>query len=263
MASIDFDALGDYHKKLEGLSETRLIPGVPVIARLDGRAFHTLTRNAVKPYDENFITCMETTCIALVKEFNASIGYVQSDEISLVWSSLDTFDGRIQKLCSVMSGIASVVFNEALNQTYFKHSVSIPVFDCRIWQVPSLSVAAENLMWREMDASKNSISMAAHALFGSKRLENVPTKQRLALLEQHGYFWNELDARLKRGSFFKKVIEWRELTEEELEKIPAQHRPNHPVERSAIKRMEWERLTTMTNAMQVLFLDSEPNYYEK
>lgn len=263
MASLNFDTLGDYHKKLESLSESRLIPGVPVIARLDGRAFHTLTQDAIKPFDLNFIGAMETTCVALVKEFNAAVGYVQSDEISLVWDNLDMFDGRIQKLCSVMSGFASVVFNRALDQAGFFHNVEVPSFDCRIWQVPSLAIAAENLMWREMDASKNSISMAAHTIFGSKKLQNVSTGQRLTLLEEHGYYWSLLEPKLKRGSFFKKVTELRELTEEELEKIPVQYRPNYPVERSVIKRMDWERLTSMENKVETLFFGQTPKYYEK
>lgn len=265
MTSIDFEALGDFHKKLECLSETRLIPGIPVIARLDGRAFHTLTRNAEKPYDKGFIDCMEETCKALIREFNTDIGYVQSDEISLVWSSLDIFDGRVQKLCSVMAGVAAVTFNNALCGCDLYYSVKTPVFDCRIWQVPSLSIAADNLMWREMDASKNSINMAAYSIFAARELENVPAKHRLEMLEAEGFHWNLLDSRLKRGSFFKKVTELKTLTEEEREKIPVQHRPdeNQKFERSTIKRMDWWKLTSMLNTMEVLFLDAEPKYFER
>lgn len=260
MTSLDFDALGDYHKKLEALSETKLIPGVPVIARLDGRAFHTLTRNAAKPYDQRFIGCMEETCKALVKEFNADIGYVQSDEISLVWQVLDMFDGRVQKMCSIMSGVASVAFNRALDG-YLCYNGMMPVFDCRIWQVPSLSIAADNLMWREMDASKNSINMLAHSVFGSKPLDGVSTKDRLVMLEENGYFWSLQEPRLKRGSFFKKVSKWKIFTDEELEKIPEKHRPTQPVERSVIERMEWERLTSMENRVGTIFFDEVPKYF--
>lgn len=261
MTSLDFDALGDYHKKLEALSETRLIPGVPVIARLDGRAFHTLTRNAKKPYDEDFISCMEATCVDLVKTFNADVGYVQSDEITLAWANLDLFDLRVQKLCSIMAAHTAVVFNRELSETDMYYSVEVPVFDCRVWQVPSLTIAAENIMWREMDAAKNSISMAAHAKFGSKELEGVSTKQRLAMLEATGFMWNELPAKFKRGSIFKKVIELKELSEVELARIPEQHRPNGPVERSVVKRMEWERLTSMINKVEAIFYNVEPAYF--
>jgi len=246
--SLDFDALGDKHKKLEGMSESNLIPGVPVIARLDGRAFHTLTRTCEKPYDLGFITAMEKTAKALLQEFNASFAYVQSDEITLGWKLLDMFDGRVQKLTSSMSAYASVIFSrEWVTEV-------VPTFDCRIWQVADLKTVAENVMWREMDASKNSVNMAAHALFHQSQIDNMSTVARIALLEtEAGFYWNKLEPRLKRGSIFTKVKVFRELTEEEMETIPANHRPNGPVRRSEIQRLDIPQLTKVFNKVGVLF----------
>jgi tRNA(His) 5'-end guanylyltransferase len=253
--SIDFDALGDKHKKLEGLSESRLIPGIPVIARLDGRAFHTLTRNAEKPFDFAFISSMEETAKALLNEFNSEFAYVQSDEITLGWKSLDMFDGRVQKLCSVMAAFASVSFFKSVLQNEYNTDDIIPTFDCRIWQVPDIETVAENVMWREMDAAKNSISMVASSHFSPKMLHGISTKERKTMLEGIGVHWDLLPSNLKRGSFFKKIKTLKSLTEEELRFIPEMHRPAEPVLflRALICRMKWERLTSMVNPADVLF----------
>lgn len=46
------DALGDRMKAYENISRTYLPRRIPVIIRLDGKAFHTFTRGLEKPFDE-------------------------------------------------------------------------------------------------------------------------------------------------------------------------------------------------------------------
>ena len=262
MTSIDFDSLGDKHKKLEGLSETRLIPGISVIARLDGRAFHTLTRNAEKPYDKKFVACMESVAKLLVQEFNSAFSYVQSDEITLAWKTPEMFDGRVQKMCSVMAAFAAVSFYKATLRNEYDTSGITPTFDCRVWQVPDLETVAENVMWREMDAAKNSVSMLASAYFTHSELDGVPTNVRKARLEDLDVHWDLLPDKYKRGSIFKKVRTLKHLTEQELANIPEKHRPTEPVLRSYVVRMEWERLTSMVNPADHLFDGSVKPVYK-
>lgn len=110
--SMDFNALGDKHKKIESLGTSLRFPSVGVLmARLDGNAFHTYTRFMKRPYDENFAKAMVYTTRRLVERFNCSAAYVQSDEITLIWDKTEPtspddifpFDGKAQKLNSIQS----------------------------------------------------------------------------------------------------------------------------------------------------------------
>lgn len=79
------DALGDRLKHFERLrTEDKCIPDLPIYIRLDGRGFSNFTRNMLRPYDSRMSKLMEATTAYLVKEFNATIGFTQSDEISLI-----------------------------------------------------------------------------------------------------------------------------------------------------------------------------------
>lgn len=259
--SLDFDSLGNKHKALEQISAgQRLIPYVPVIARLDGRAFHTLLRNADKPFDEKVVEAMQVTAKTLLDHFSASIAYTQSDEITLVWDPLDIFDGKIQKLVSTSASMAGVVFYKKLVESGpNRHDGDIiPTFDCRVWQVPDLEIAAENILWREIDATKNSISMLASAHFHHNKLIGISTKERLVMLEAKGIIWGELPSHLKRGSYFRKVKRTKFLSEEELSKIPEQYRPVDAIQRSIIEMQEYPPATTISNFADVLFQGHQP-----
>lgn len=260
--SIDFEALGSEQKKYESLNIQRLLPNTPVLARLDGRAFHTLTRSARKPFDTRFIDAMEEATKFLIKSFHVDVAYTQSDEITLAWKKLDLFDGRIQKLASVLASTATIIFNKALSETDYDFRGNVPVFDCRIWNVPTIELAADNFLWREMDATKNSVSMMAHSMFSNKQLQGVTTKERRQMLRDHGTPWEDIEPRLKRGSFFMNTLEFRALSEAELERIPEKHRPIGTVIRSRVVRKDWERLTKMKLRADVLFYDREPEYYD-
>ena len=50
--------LGEKMKKYEMQSRTRLLRKVPVIIRLDGKAFHTWTRGLDRPFDRNLMNIM-------------------------------------------------------------------------------------------------------------------------------------------------------------------------------------------------------------
>jgi len=56
------DALGDRMKEFyENRSKHYLPRRVPVIIRLDGKAFHTFTKGLKRPYDEIFHNTMNAT----------------------------------------------------------------------------------------------------------------------------------------------------------------------------------------------------------
>lgn len=80
------DSLGDRMKMYEAPTTNRVIfKGQPIIARLDGKSFHTFTKGLSRPYDERLKNLMVAITKELVDRYGAIIGYHQSDEITLVW----------------------------------------------------------------------------------------------------------------------------------------------------------------------------------
>lgn len=115
------DALGDRMKEnYENRSKTYLTRRVPVMIRIDGKAFHTFTRHFNKPYDEVFHKAMNETLKYLCENIQGcKFGYTQSDEITLVLTDYDTlttdawFDYSVQKMCSISTSMATMKFNQA------------------------------------------------------------------------------------------------------------------------------------------------------
>ena len=70
------DSLGDRMKKYEGVSRNYLTRRVPVIIRLDGKAFHTFTKGFKKPFDEVLTAVIYTVLLlenALTPFFDIAI----------------------------------------------------------------------------------------------------------------------------------------------------------------------------------------------
>ena len=119
MPKYEKDALGSRMKsQYEDRCRFFLPRRTYTILRVDGKAFHTWTRGLAKPYDTDFMTCMDAAALALCKEVaGARFAFVQSDEISLLATDFEDvasqawFDGNIQKWVSVASGVAGAAFN--------------------------------------------------------------------------------------------------------------------------------------------------------
>lgn len=217
-----------------------LIPGLPIMARLDGRAFHALTRNMDRPYDEWFMWAMDLVTERLVEREHPTLAYTQSDEITLCWipRGVDyqpSFGGAVFKLTSVLASFAGAAFPADSPRI---PSLSFPHFDCRVWNVPSLVEAYNVFRWREQDAIRNSISMLAQAHFSHRELLGVSNVQKHEMLHGIGINWNDQPARFKAGAYFKRTTRLVELNAEQLARIPEKHRPRQPVLRSEISRFQ-------------------------
>lgn len=264
MKKEDFDALGDRQKAFEQREAgATLMPGLPVLVRLDGRSFHTFTRGLARPYDERLSSAMIETTKFLVEQTQASIGYCQSDEISLAFPNQDLtnkmlFDGRIQKLCSVFAGLAAARFGELIRQSIPQKAHLYPVFDARVWSVPSLEVAADHFVWREADATRNSLTMAAHAVYSHKELHKAGYTQKHEMLHRKGINWNDYPAFFKRGTYVRREKVEKHLSESELARIPPARRPIGPVLRSAVMELEMPPLQRVANIQGVLFAGEAP-----
>lgn len=220
------DSLGDRIKGYEELSNFKLLSRIPVILRVDGRAFHTFCRGFKKPFDTIFSSAMSETLKYLCEHISDCVfGYTQSDEITLVLYETEDqavatkpwFNNRIQKLASITASMATLAFNkffrelseaeleksEELDEYGTALSIAIETgatFDCRAFNVPTVQEAVNCLIWRQQDATKNSILNLGQAHFSHKTLhnKNCAEIQDMLLLEK-GINWNDQPVPFKRG----------------------------------------------------------------
>ena len=235
------DSLGDRLKAVEQVEAARRADKTkPLMARLDGKAFHTFTKGLARPYDKRLSDLMVDTARWLVLQTHARIGYVQSDEISLYWD-LDLkaapeaeylYDGKFQKLTSILASTASAYFNRELSKRIPEKEHTLPNFDCRVWNVDDHREVYLNFLWRQDDAIKNSISMAAQADFSAKMLHGVKSQEKKEMLRAIGKPWESHPMFFKMGTFVGRVSREVQLTPEQLANIPEKHRPSGPVTRT-------------------------------
>lgn len=265
MSNSDKTSLGDRMKSYEFPSTSRkAFKGQPLVVRLDGKSFHNFTKGLKRPYDERLSKLMVATTTALVDRFQAKVGYTQSDEISLVWniecdsSAEFPFDGRFQKMESLLASYATAFFNKKLAEFLPEKEDELPTFDARAFVVPNLMEAYHALLWRQQDATKNAISMAAQSMFSHKQLQKKNGAEMQEMMwSTHGVNFNDYPAFFKRGTFVRRVKRERLLTQEELAKVPEAHRPTGPVVRSGVESMDiW--LSRQPKPLDVLFFDAEP-----
>jgi tRNA(His) 5'-end guanylyltransferase len=214
------DALGDRMKSYyEDRSKTKLTRRMPVIIRLDGKAFHTFTRGFKKPFDEIMIKTMQQTMQYLCENIQGCIlGYTQSDEITLVlqdYYKLETdawFDYEVQKIVSISAAMATLAFNKYYyeniaemtdsDEDFKKYAAKLnkALFDSRAFNLPKEEVA-NCLIWRQLDAERNSVNSVAQANFSHKELQSLNLKDTMTKLEQEkGIVWGNLSTVQKRGT---------------------------------------------------------------
>lgn len=209
--SSDNTALGDRMKAYEKVDSIQFSGTEPVIARLDGRAFHSLTRGFNKPFDDRFISWMDSTCNCLLEEINPIISYVQSDEISLVFKNKteDTqppFGGKGYKLVSVLASMTTGYFNK-IRYKECGLSVKPANFDCRAFIVPTESEAINYLLWRYRDCRRNSVLSFSQCEFGKKKIFGINISQLLEKIDSNNEIrerWNAVSKRNKYGVFMRK-----------------------------------------------------------
>ena len=262
------DQLGDRMKAYESQTTgIKMIPRIPVIARLDGKGFSKFTKGLKRPYDERLSNLMVETTKYLVKETNANCGYTQSDEITLMWyvdswESSIYFDGKLFKMISDLASMCSVYFNRLLPTYLPKKADKMPRFDCRVFNVPTLDEATNTFLWRELDATKNSISMAAQHYYSHKQLEGKNGSEKQEMLFEKGINWNDYPSFFKRGTYIQRKRVVTKFSTEELERLPAKHaarkNPDLEIERWIVDRVELPPLNKVTNRVDVVVFGKDP-----
>ena len=244
------DDLGNRMKGYENISRYYLTKKTPVIIRIDGKAFHSFTRGFKRPFDDILIKSMQETAKYLCENImGCKLAYTQSDEISLLLvdyernESQSWFGNNLQKLCSVSASMATMAFNKAflsnltewmavnkiasigylnegkdedlirLDKAYWKAYSNGAMFDARAFILPKEEVS-NYFIWRQQDATRNSIQMVAQSLFSHKELQNKNCNELQELMfQEKDVNWNNFNNVYKRGScIIKKTYNINECT---------------------------------------------------
>ena len=221
------DPTGDRLKVFEKATEVVLDPTLPLILRLDGRAFHSYTKQFDRPFDERLHRFMVNTMLALAEEANARYCYTQSDEITLVClcegRAQPLFGGRVQKLTSLLASYAGAFFNLAVVFGLNRAPARLATFDCRAYTVPDKATAAEVVLWREADAIRNSTLGRGQEFLSPKNLHGVSARDVREWLRNEGKAWGGLEDKRKFGVAYQRKTVSRPFTCAEIEQLPEKH----------------------------------------
>lgn len=226
------DPIGDRMKGYENCYRIYLPKRSAVIVRIDGRAFHTFTKDFARPYDEVFARSMWETARKLCENVGGcKFAYTQSDEITLVltdYENINTepwFGNNLQKIVSITASMATFFFdqafreaveNEIFNKTgrldiqrkHLKALSKIHIFDSRAFIVPREEIF-NVLYWRQLDCKRNSIQLLGQAHFSHNQLQGKNSNQIQEMLwQEKGINWAKEPEWFKNGvSIYKQPTE--------------------------------------------------------
>lgn len=211
-----FDELDGQMRVFETAHDHCVLPGIRIVARLDGRSFTKLTKDVhgfEAPFDERFRDLMvETMQHVMQVGFQVVYGYTESDEISLLFARGDTAFGRKErKINSILAGEASARFSLSLG--------ALATFDCRVCQLPSDEHVVDYFRWRHEDAHRNALNAHCYWMLrreghdpdsATKQLLGVSVADKNELLFQRGVNYNDLPSWQKRGI----GVRWKNYTKD-------------------------------------------------
>jgi len=200
-----FDELDAQMRIFETANDRCVVPGIFIVARIDGRGFTRLTKDVHKfdaPFDIRFRDMMIATTDHLMNSgFRVVYGYTQSDEISLLFHrDENTFGRKTRKYDSILAGEASAKFSLLLGAQ--------AAFDCRTSELPSTNYVRDYFRWRNEDAHRNALNAHCYWMLrrqgnslnqATNRLSGMSVAEKNELLFQAGVNFNDLPTWQKRG----------------------------------------------------------------
>lgn len=177
-----------------------------VIVRVDGRGFHTFTKGMERPYCRSLADALDRAALYACQEMiGCRFAYGQSDEYSFLLTDLDKddsplwFDGNVQKMASVGASLFTAGFNRAFAG---EHPA---IFDARVLVIPQRSEVEKYFLWRQLDASANSLNALASANYSHDELLGKSTVEKHELLHAKGLNWAKEPADFKRGRMVRRA----------------------------------------------------------
>lgn len=201
------------------------------------------------------MSVMQQTMKRLCEEVQGCVfGYTQSDEITLVLTDYATiqtdawFGYNIQKMASVAASIATLEFNRLFREKYLylcdtqedtvecqdrlsvlSQKIDKAMFDARCFSIPKEEVC-NCLIWRQQDATRNSIEAVGQANFSHTQLNGKSCSMIQEMLwQEKGINWNDYPVDCRRGAACYRVNRTVEI-----------NNPRNPEEMVVITRRQWE-----------------------
>lgn len=214
--------LADRMKGYEQAARTTFPKRMPLIVRVDGKAFSKLTsglKGPGDPFNRDFVDAMNKVAVVLCREIQgAQVAYVQSDECSVLvhgykkFESTPWFDNQCQKIVSVAASIAASVFTSCTPKIFNKiekhdclpmewcdpQDIRPVFFDARAFILPEHDVA-NYFLWRQQDAMRNSVQMLARSHYSHKECDGKSCEMMKVMLAEKNVKWDELPGGLRRG----------------------------------------------------------------
>lgn len=203
------DSLGDRMKRYERVYRHALTPNMPVIIRVDGKAFHTWTRGLDRPFDVDLIASMAIATVRVSAELQGfKLAYVQSDEATFLITDTDSneqegwFGYDHTKIVSVSAALMTAHFNQAAQEMGIAAGRPPAIFDSRAFSVPWAEVPNQ-FLWRHKDWARNSVQMLARAYYSHSELTGRKLPEIHDMLHAKGVNWAKLSPQLKNGTFLR------------------------------------------------------------
>lgn len=239
---MDNTSLGDRMKMYEHHSQSMPVffKELPVVVRIDGRGFSRWTKGLARPYQPELLDLMQRVAGALVADplSECVLAYGQSDEISFLlrptpWDRDGQFALKRDKIVSLTAAEATKYFNEFRRDYPVLAEKPGGAFDARAFQLPTKEEAVNALIWRQQDATRNSIQMLGHTHFSHKQLHGLDCDEIQELLwSEADINWNNMPTAFKRGWCVRRapVV----MDPKDMDDIPEQFRPTEPIVRRKI-----------------------------
>jgi tRNA(His) 5'-end guanylyltransferase len=213
-------SLGDRMKKYENVYKVRFTDRLPIIVRLDGKAFHTLTHQCEKPFDYKLTNIFNLITLDLFVQMQGSVfAYTQSDEISILlypWKKLESqawFDNEMNKINTISASIVSAFATQLWGVAFDTDNRLL--FDARSFILPESEVV-NYFIWRQKDWIRNSVQMLGRAHFSQKELHGKTNNDVKTMLEAIGVSWNDLPIYLRYGRAIYKNSEGEDIIDKEI-----------------------------------------------
>ena len=128
-----------------------------------------------------------------------------------------------KKIVSKLAAKCTAYFNDKRLEFLPNHNADNAIFDCRVYQTPTLQDACAQLIWRENDATRNSILNLGYAYFNHDELFKLSTSEIVEKLQEIGIIWSNLPEHIQRGTYVKKFKINQRFTPDEFNKLPEKH----------------------------------------
>ena len=208
------DELGDRIKAFYEAPSRVLLPHKTyAIVRVDGKNFHTFTAQLPRPWSAALNQSLDAAALHVCQEMmGCRFAYGQSDEYSFLLTDLEReesrlwFNGSVQKIASVTASLFTAAFNHAWQQHRGDEiSPAFAAFDARVFAIPQRTEVRKYFLWRQVDASRNSLNMLVSTYYSHDQLLGKTDADRHDLLHAQGVNWNDAPTEFKRGRLIRRI----------------------------------------------------------